>query len=101
MKTQEPMALPKDRNQDTARQRVCRIMRSRAPLEVLCEKQRAKLAALEERLSLLMSQRAFEEEVLAEMLGGPGHPNQALSSHVQPSNAMLADEYAYNAKSGE
>jgi hypothetical protein len=77
------MALPKDRNQDTPHQRACRILRSRAPREVLAEKQRDKLAVLEERLSQLMSQRAFEEEVLAELLGGPG----------QPSRAVLADEY--------
>jgi hypothetical protein len=63
------MALSKDRNQDTAYQRAVRIRgHSRAPHEQLVEKQRAKLAKLEERLALLMSQRAFEEEVLAELI---------------------------------
>ena len=91
MKTQEPMALPKDRNQDTAHQRACRIMRSRVPRGVLAEKQRAKLAALEERLARLVSQRAFEEEVLAELLG--------VRTESNPSRATLADEYS--AKSEE
>lgn len=62
------MALPKDRNQDTPHQRAVRIMHSRAPREQLADKQRAKLAKLEERLATLMSLRAFEEEVLAEIL---------------------------------
>jgi hypothetical protein len=62
------MPLPNDRRQDTARQRAVRILHSRAPREILAAKQREKLAKLEERLATLMSLRAFEEEVLAELL---------------------------------
>lgn len=63
------MALPKDRNQDTSYQRAVRIRgSSRTPSEQLLAKQQLKLAKLEERLSTLMSLRAFEEEVLAELM---------------------------------
>lgn len=44
------------------------LARSRLPIAVMIERQRAKIVQIDERLGRMMSRRADEEEALAELL---------------------------------
>jgi|HubBroStandDraft_2_1064218.scaffolds.fasta_scaffold297238_2 hypothetical protein len=57
------------------------MMASRAPLAVLVEKQRARLAKLDERIGCLMTQRVDEEEILADLLTEENKRNASIARY--------------------
>jgi septal ring factor EnvC (AmiA/AmiB activator) len=60
------------------------MVTSRLPLERMVEKQRAKIARLDERIGALMTQRVDEEDLLAELL--------AMTATRHPGDRKGADE---------